>query len=164
MSGNLTAAQIHKFNRDPLADPVLLLVEIEELHSGSILRFARNNENVTSTVGDGSTSETWTAAAIEFARTGYGEEIKGVSISVSNVTRAAGRALILSSEPIRVRLIPIDYAAPNVALEDTLDLLYIASGMISPERVEAKLESVIDWSVPWPPYRITKVLFPGVFA
>lgn len=160
----LTTAQIHKLNRDPVSDPHLLLIEIEELHSGFVHRHCRNNEAVLSRVSDGSTQYSYEPATIEFSRIGHGEEIRGVSITVSNVDRNAGRALILSSEPVMVRMIVIDYASPDTALEDTLDLLGVASADISPQAIEARLESNLDFQLPWPPFRTTAQLFPGLFA
>lgn len=161
---SLTAAQIEKLNRDPITDPYLLLVEIEELNTGTVHRYVNNNEDITSTVSDGSTSETWTAATIAFSLPGSGEEIRDVSLTVSNIDRAAGRALILSSDMIMVRLIVIDYASPNAALIDTYDLMHIGTGDVDAETVEVKLISSIDFNLPWPPGRMTEQLFPGVYA
>lgn len=160
----LTTAQIHKQNLDPVTDPQLLLVEIEELHSGVVHRYVRDVDDLESSVSDGVTTETWTAASIEFSWTGHGEEIRDVNITVSNVYRDAGRALILSSEPIMVRLIVIDYASPNTAMADTLDLLFIGEATIGPETVEGKLTSTILWDSAYPFYRATKMLLPGIYA
>lgn len=154
----LTAAQIHKLNTDPISDAHILLVEIEEEHTGTVLRYARNNEDVVSN------GETYEAATIEFSLPGYGEEIRPVSMTVSNVNRAPGRALVLSSERIMVRLMVIDYASPDTYLEDTQDLLAIVDADIDQQTVEARLISVIDWQSPVPFFKTTQGMFPGLFV
>lgn len=160
----LTTAQVHKLNLETMVDPQLLLVEFEELHSGFVHRHVRNNEDITSTVSDGSTSETWTAATIDFTWPGYSENIRDVNIEVSNVNRAPGRAMILSREPVMVRLIVIDYASPNVAMADTFDLLGVAEATIDAQTLSAKLTSNILWNLPVPFFRATKLLLPGIYA
>lgn len=157
MSG-LTSAQIHKLNRDPVADPHVLLIEIEEEHGGTVLRYAADNQ-------DGvSNGETYSAASFEYQFPGSGDAHDKITISVSNVNRAPGRALINSQERITVRMMIVDVSEPDDVLLDTLDIFVITDAYIGPDVVQANLQSVLEWRSPVPFYRATKDLFPGCWV
>lgn len=153
-----TAAQRHKINRDPVSDPHILLTEIEEEHSGSPLRLAVNNEAVTSN------SEEYSPAGIEFSIPGQGEEPSPPRATISNVNRAAGRAILLSRDMIMVRFMVIDVTAPDTSIIDTLDQFVITASSITAEDVSVTLGSAVDWQMPYPLMRATQANFPGAWA
>jgi len=154
----LTAAQIHKLNKDPITDPHVLLIEIEEEHTGVFHAYTTDNQDVVSN------GVTYVPATIEFSIPKHGEEQEPVTVSVSNVHRAPGRALILSTEAIMVRMMAVDVSDPDTLLIDTLDMFQIAGAPIDSEAVDAELGPVIDWQHPVPFLRTTKDRFPGVWV
>ena len=153
----LTSAQVHAINRDPVTDPHVILVEFEERGAGAVHRYCSDNQDIISN------GETFEAATIGFSRIGYGEEVRGVALTVSNINRAPGRAVLNSREVIMSRIMTIDTADPDTYLEDSLDLLELGSASINSVVVEGQLASVIDWNLPVPFYRTTKGDFPGLW-
>lgn len=151
-------SDIHNMNRDPVASPYILLIELEETFSGVVQRFCVNNEPVQAM------GEEYLPISVEFTLPGKGEEQLPVKATVSNIDREAGRALLSASKRVMVRLMVIDFAAPDEPLMDTLDMFFAAEAPIGAEEIDITIAPVLDWLTPVPFYRTTENLFPGVWA
>ena len=159
MSGaTLTAEQMWRDNLDPIPSPLVLLVELWEVHAGMVHRYARCPDEVVSN------GQTYDPASIGFTRIAYGNTLKGTSMTVSNINRKPGRAVIASREDIYVRMLVIDLAVPDDIEEDTLDLMKLGQAKIGPEKVEGTLVPACDMGVPVPWYITTAADFPALYA
>ena len=154
----VSAGDIHNMNRDPISEPYLLLVELEEHNSGILNRWCVNNEPV---VSNGNTYE---PAAIEFSIPASGEEQTGVKAVVSNVDRTVGKALLAARKRVSVRLMVINIVVFDDYLIDTLDMFFISEAQFDAQELDATISSVIDWFTPVPFEKTTENLFPGVWA
>lgn len=157
----VTAAQRDKFNRDPISDAHILMCEIIEEHNeDTALLLCDNNEDIVSN------SETYSKASLEFNVPGWGEEFRPPTLSVSNVERLPGRALLLSQHLICVRLFVIDASLPDVIIEgtDTLDSLLIESGEITSETLTLTLRHAWDFQHPVPFDITSEPFFPAIWA
>jgi|CXWL01.1.fsa_nt_gi hypothetical protein len=153
-----TAAQLFAAGRDPVADAWLMLVELQEEHSGSeILRVARNNADVMHN------GNVFYKSSFEIRLPGASDEEPRAGLQASNVTRAAGRRLMLARHPIRVRLIVIDAAAPDAAVIDTNDLLKVGRWSADGMLVDLELKARASHAEPLPFQRTSRHLYPAVW-
>lgn len=155
----VTAAQRDKLNRDPISDAHILMCEIIEEHNESnAILLCHNNEDIVSN------SETYSKASLDFNIPGYGEEFRAPTLSVSNVERLPGRALLLSQHLVCVRLFVVDASLPDIRMYDTLDSLVIESGEITSERLSLTLRHAWDFQHPVPFEITSEKFFPAVWA
>lgn len=154
----LTAEQMWRDNRDPHADPTLLLIEMWEDHHATIHRYAACRDAVVSR------GETYEAASIGFRRVGYGRRLGSTRITVSNINRRPGQAVIRARGDIYIRMIVINHATPDDYEEDTQDLFKLGSTNVGPETVEGTLVPAIDMGTPVPFKPTTAEEFRALFA
>lgn len=152
-----TAAQRHKLNRDPVADPHIVLLEFQEDGKSMVHRAAINTEDFTWR------GEVYSRASIgvELPETGDGET--RAQVVASNVERIFSRALSAAVQRINVRVILIDVAAPDLPIIDTRNLLVIPSASGNAERITAQLAPRASLQEPVPHRQTTKADFPGVW-
>lgn len=152
-----TEAQRHKLNRDPVADPHLILLEFQEDGKSFVHRAAINTEDVEWG------GETYYRAAIsvELPRTGDGET--AAQLVASNVDRILGRAINSATQRVNVRLILIDYADPELPIIDTKNLLVMASASGSATQISASLAPRATLLEPYPFQMATKAQIPGAW-
>tara|TARA_R110000851_G_C13102466_1_gene568879 strand:- start:15090 stop:15566 length:477 start_codon:yes stop_codon:yes gene_type:complete len=152
-----TTAQRHKLNRDPVADPHLILLEFQEDGKSFVHRAAINTEDVEWN------GETYSRAAIsvQLPQTADGET--SAQLVASNIDRILGRAINAATQRINVRLILIDFAAPDAAIIDTRNLLVIPSASGSATQVTAQLAPRASLLEPVPSKQTTKAEFPGIW-
>lgn len=155
---DVTTAQRHKLNRDPIADPHIVLVEFQEDGQEAINRAAINTEDV---VWGG---ETYYRAAIDIQLAGSGGDEARATMVASNIDRLLSRALNSATQRVNVRLILIDYSEPaNLALIDTRNLMVIAAATATAEEISADLGPRASLLEPVPFKRTTKPEFPGIW-
>lgn len=153
---DVTAAQRHKLNRDPVSDPHIVLVEFQEDGQAAINRAAINTEDV---IWGG---ETYYRAAIDIQLAGSGGDEARATMVASNVDRLLSRALNSATQRVNVRLILIDYATGE-ALIDTKNLLVIPAATATAEDISADLGPRASLLEPIPFKRTTKSEFPGIW-
>lgn len=152
----VSASVRHALNRDPVSEPLLVLLEFAEDGGGDVHRMAVNNEDVVSN------GETFSAVAAEVTLPGAGDQSPGVSITISNIDRTLGAAVFRARRRVgvRVRLVAAD--DPDTAIIDTRDMMVLASasgdsisisGDLAPRG--AALEPVSA--------RVTRQFFPGLY-
>lgn len=152
-----TEAQRHKLNRDPIRDPHIVLLEFQEDGQSSVHRAAINTENVTWN------GEIYYRASIDIQLPGTGGDETRATMTASNVDRLLSRALDSATQRINVRMILIDYAAPDAAIIDTQNLLVIPSATGSSTEITADLGPRASLLEPVPFQKTTKDQFPGVW-
>lgn len=152
-----TEAQRHKLNRDPVADPHLILLEFQEDGKSLVHRAAINTEDVT-WEGD---VYSRASISVELPQTGDGET--SAQLVASNIDRILGRAINSATQRINVRLILIDSALPDAAIIDTKNLLVIPSASGSATQVSATLAPRASLLEPVPAKQTTKADFPGIW-
>lgn len=154
----VSASVIHKLNGDGIADPFILLIELEEEYSGIVHRFCNDNGDILSN------GETYVPFAIDFALPAKGEEQTPVNVSVSNVDREPGKALLSADSRVMFRMMVIDAADPDAYIMDTLDMFFLSDSTISAQLADGTVAPVIDWQTPTPFFKTTQNLFPGVWV
>jgi len=153
----VTPAQRHKLNRDPVADPHIVLLEFQEDGQAAIERAAINTEDV---VWNG---ETYHRSAISITLPASGDGETRAQLVASNIERIFSRALNAATQRINVRIILIDITAPDLPLVDTQNLLVIPSASGGAVEVTADLGPRASLQEPVPFRRTTKQDFPGVW-
>lgn len=153
----VTDAQRHKADRDPVRDPHILLLEFWEDGGGTVERAAVNNEDVTFE------SNTFYRSGIEVHVPSSGENDQSASLSVSNVDRVIGRAIDRARNRINCRLIMVDVSDLSTAIIDTKNLMVIPSSSGDTVRITATLGPRAEQNEPVPFQRTTRALFPGVW-
>lgn len=153
----VTQAQRRKANADPIVDAHLLLIEFQEEGSTTVHRAVFNNEDIVSG------GNTFTATDISVSVPPSGNEMPSLNIEMSNISRVIGKALSWAKARIKVRLMLIDAAAPNVYIMDTYNLLVVGSPSGDSERISASLVARAGLDEPWPPRPTSKQFFPGVW-
>lgn len=155
---DVTTAQRHKLNRDPIADPQIILVEFQEDGQAAINRAAINTENVEWN------GETYYRAAIDIQLAGSGGDEARATMVASNIERLLSRAINSATQRVNVRLILIDVSTPEApALIDTENLMVIASATATAEEISADLGPRASLLEPVPAKRTTKPEFPGIW-
>lgn len=156
----VTTAQRHKLNRRPLIDPLICLVEFQADGESEVYRATTNNANVTRD------SETYIRSdiSVTLPKESVNSEVSA-KISMSNVTRAPGRAIAAARRKrIGVRLIVVHASDPDTAVKiDTKNLLYAKQMKVSSGEVEATLASRVSLNEPVPPSPTENSFFPGLF-
>lgn len=152
-----TPAQRHKLNRDPVADPHLILLEFQEDGKSFIHRAVINTEDIERG------GETYSRAAISVELPGTSDSETSAKLVASNVDRVLGRAVNAAVQRINARLILIDYAEPDEAIIDTRNLLVISSASVSAGQVTATLSARATLLEPVPSKQTTKAQFPGIW-
>ena len=152
----VTDAQRHKLNRDPVSDPHIILLEFQEDGMATIHRAVANTEDFD---WEGNTYYQ-RDITIELPNSGEGET--QARLSTSNIDRTLGRVLDSATQRINVRLIVIDVTAPGTPLIDTKNLLVIpsASGM---NELSVNLGPRASLQEPVPFVPTTQATFPGVW-
>jgi len=153
----VTDAQRHKLNRDPVADPHIVLLEFQEDGQIAIERAAINTDDV---VWNGNT---YTRAAINVVAPESGDDQPSARLEASNIDRILGRALNAADRRITVRMIVTDVSIPDSVLLDTKNSLVIGDGSIAAQIVSATLAARMDLREPVPFKRTTRSTFPGVW-
>lgn len=153
----VTFAQRHKLNRDPVADPHIVLLEFQEDGQAAIERAAINTEDV---VWNG---ETYHRSAINITLPNSGDGETRAQLVASNIDRIISRAMNAATQRINVRIILIDFTAPDLPLVDTKNLLVIPSASGGAVEVTADLGPRASLQEPVPFRRTTKQDFPGVW-
>jgi hypothetical protein len=153
----LTTAQAAKAAYDPVDDPHIVLLEITEDHVSGALRLARDNTDWTHG------GNLYTRSAFEIVLPPAAGEEPEVRIEASNVLRLPGRALLLSRFTLRVRIIVIDTAAPEVALIDTGSLFKVGGWSVDADTVSIQLKAAVSWQEPYPFRRTDRVNFPAAW-
>lgn len=154
---SVSAEQRHKLNRDPIRDPHILLLEFQEDGEGAVERAAVNNEDVTFE------GNVFYAAEITVKLPSAANGEPSASLSTSNVERILGRALNAATKRVNVRMILVDYSAPDVAVIDTIDLLVANASTISGASIDMQLSARASMQEPVPHRRTTRNAFPGVW-
>lgn len=154
----VTAAQRHKVNSDPIADPHIVLLEFNEDGQTAIIRAAINTEDV---VHNG---ETYTASGISIKLPSEQNNQVTATLSAANVDGILGRAIDNAKLRINVRVILIDSSIPDTAIIDTLDLLVAQSSTIAGDMIDMRLGPRATMQEPVPSRRTTRNSFPGVWA
>jgi hypothetical protein len=149
--------QRHKLNRDPVADPHIVLIEFQEDGRSLVHRAAINTEDVTWR------GNVYTRAAIsvEMPETRDGET--RAQLAMSNVDRLISRALNGATQRINVRIILIDFAAPDTPIIDTKNLLVMPSASGNSETVTGQLGPRASLLEPIPFKMTTREDFPGLW-
>jgi len=150
-------AQRHKLNRDPIRDPHIVLLEFQEDGQTSIHRAAINTEDVTWN------GEVYYRSSIDIQLPKTGGDETRASMTASNVDRLLSRALDSATQRINVRMILIDYAAPDMPIIDTKNLLVIPSATGTANDVTADLGPRASLLEPVPFQKTTKQGFPGIW-
>ena len=153
----VTPAQRHKLNRDPVADPHIVLLEFQEDGQAAIERAAINTEDIEWN------GHTYHRAAIEITLPSSGDGETRAQLVASNVDRIISRALNAATQRVNVRIILIDVTAPDMPLVDTQNLLVIPSASGGAVEVTADLGPRASLQEPVPFRRTTKQDFPGVW-
>lgn len=152
-----TPAQRHKLNRDPVEEPHLILLEFKEDGKSFVHRAAINTEDVDRG------GETYDRAAISVVLPKTGDGETSAQLVASNVDRVFGRAINAARQRINVRLILIDFAAPDIAIIDTKNLLVISSASGTGTQITATLAPRATLLEPVPSKQTTKADFPGIW-
>lgn len=147
----------HKFNRDPIVDPIVFLLEFNEDGSSDYVRLAANNEDV---IFEGNT---FTRCAIQVTPPSSGNGDATASLEISNVDRVVGRALDAASRRINCRMIVVDTSDTSQALIDTKNLMVIPSASGDTTRITAQLGARAEQLEPIPFKRTTQSEFPGLW-
>lgn len=129
----VTPAQAHKLNRDPVSDAHLVFLEFQEDGTDTIHRAVVNNEDVTFQ------GEVYSMAAITGAFPGSGDSEVRTSLEISNIDRKVSRAIDAAKARINVRLFWVDVSNPDVAIFDTGNLLVIQNANGNSTRITAEL-------------------------
>lgn len=154
----VTDAQRHKLNRDPVADPHVILLEFQEDGHEAIERAALNNEDI---IWGGNT---YYRSDIEVQTPSTGDGEISAQLVASNVDRYLSRALDSATQRINVRIILIDTVNPDQPIIDTKNLLVMPTAAADDEgSVSAQLAARVGLLEPVPFRRTTKVQFPGVW-
>jgi hypothetical protein len=154
---NPTDAQRHKLNRDPIRDPHIILLEFQEDGQAAINRAAINTEDV---IWNGNT---YYRSSIDIQLPVTGDNETRAIMTASNIDRLLSRALDCANQRISVRMILIDYAAPEVPIIDTKNLLVIPSASGDTNSVSADLGPRATLLEPIPFKKTTKQEFPGIW-
>jgi hypothetical protein len=154
---NPTDAQRHKLNRDPIRDPHIILLEFQEDGQAAINRAAINTEDV---IWNGNT---YYKSSIDIQLPVTGDNETRATMTASNIDRLLSRAIDSANQRINVRMILIDYAAPETAIIDTKNLLVIPSASGDANSVTADLGPRATLLEPVPSKKTTKLEFPGIW-
>lgn len=153
----VTPAQRHKVNRDPIADPHIMLLEFWEDGEETVIRAAVNNESV---VHNG---ETYVPTNINLTLPSKENEEVSARLTASNSERLMGRAIDRAARRINVRMLMIDVAIPDVAIVDTLNLMVADSVQVSGILLNMTLGPRASLQEPVPVRRTTRNSFPGTW-
>ena len=152
-----TVAQRHKLNRDPIADPQIILLEFQEDGNSNVQRAVINTEDVTWQ------GNVYYKASIDITFPNSGGGGVRAQMTASNVNRVLGRALNAATQRINVRLIQVDLTNPDEPMLDSKNLLIIPSASGKAATVTAELAPRASLQEPVPFKRTTKQDYPGVF-
>lgn len=154
-----TDATRHTLNRDPIAEPYLVLLEFKEDGETDIVRVAVNNEDVTFQ------GEVYLKASVEVTLPSTQDGDQAATLTVSNVDRVLGKALLACRRRINVRMILVNaFDLDATPIIDTMNLMVNPSSSVNPSIIEMSLGPRADQQEPVPFQRTTQQLFPGVFT
>lgn len=153
----VTIAQRHKANADPVSDAHILLLAFQEDGDSAVHRAAQNNEDITHN------GQTYVGTAIEIHLPNSSEGENTVRLSMSNLSRTVGAAIIRARNRIGCRLILIDYSAPDTAIIDTLDQFVLKNVQGDSVEISAEIGLRAALQEPVPFQRTNRLTFPGVW-
>lgn len=152
----VSSVELHRANNGTITSAYLLLVEFWELGDEATKQYAViNNEDVVSN------GVTYYKSGIS-VNSPSSKQGKSINISVSNINRAMGRAVLSTKQPIVCRVMEINMADPDVILKDTHDLFMLSGATVTAETVAGDL--AVRWSnqEPFPNEGISDLFFPGL--
>lgn len=152
-----TVEQRHKLDRDPVRDPHIVLLEFQEDGQSAIHRAAINTDDVTWN------GNVYYKASITINLPNTSGDETRASLTASNVDRLLSRALDSANRRINVRIILIDYAAPDAAIIDTKNLMIIPSASGNAKEINVELGPRASLLEPVPFKKTTKMEFPGIW-
>lgn len=153
----VTPAQRHKLNRDPIRDPHIALLEFKEDGQAAISRAAINNEDVTFE------GNLFNRASIDVIFPETGGDAVEAKLVASNVDRQIGRAIDAARLRVGCRMVLVDATNVDEPIIDTKNMLVITSASGDSEKISATLGARADIMDPVPFKRTTKQDFPGVW-
>lgn len=155
---NVSPAQRHKVNSDPIRDPHIILIEFQEIGRPEVERAALNNENLTR-LGD-----EFHFANIEISLPDSGDAESTISLNASNVSRKLGIAINRAKNDIIVRVFLVDVSdIDGTPLIDTRNLFKISGAQGNSSFLSVSLGHRMSLQEPANGNSTSKILFPGVF-
>lgn len=153
----MTTERLHRANASPIVDADILLLEFwEQGKKDDKLRVAINNEDVVSN------GVTYPYGYVEVAAVSTDETAPSISISVSNVNRAAGRMGLAVERPIVVRMILVNSTDFDTVVADNHDMLILSNVSVSSQTVSGTLEPQLNPLEPTPNEGVNPDFFPGL--
>ena len=154
---SVTNAQRHKLNRDPIADPHVILLEFQEDARSTVHRAVINNEDVTHN------GNTYVATDISVTLPDSGAQDPSVRLEMSNLSRVVGATVARAKNRIGCRIMLIDTSDPDVTLSDSEDMFILGRITLNGIRISATLMPRASTDEPLPYRRTSKLFFPGVW-
>jgi len=153
----VTASDRFKSGNEYQPDPNILLVEMQEQGQTTVHRAALNNENITSN------GETYIATNMQVNVPNSGDENQQSTISMSNVSRIPGQAVLGAKRRITVRTMNSARDDRDVLLQDTLDMMALANVSIDPRNISGDLVPRADVQMPYPFTKTDRNFMPGLW-
>lgn len=138
-------------------DPDIVLMEFWEQGKSNRHRAAHNNENVVSN------GEEYIASSINVTLPNASDQIQEANISISNISRIPGKAVLSAKQQLQVRLMNSSGLDRDNFLQDTLDMLVIRDVTITPISVGGTISSKADPLIAYPFSRTGYKAMPGIW-
>lgn len=153
----VTDAQRHKLNRDPIRDPMLILLSFQEDKTDDVHRAAINNEDITRN------GDVYSQANIGFQLPNSSSQELSIKLSMSNVSRLIGTKLNRARSMIGCNIVFVDASdLDGVPMIDTKNLLVISAAQGNTTKVSVTLGPRVSLHEPVPGKTTSKQLYPGV--